>query len=144
MHRKGISIAVASCLAACSAASPAPGGGSAAASRVTGTVTYRERVALSPTAVVQVRFVDVSRADAPAVVLAEQVIRAEGRQVPIPFELEYDPTRIEANHAYAVQARIEDGGTLLFVSDQRHPVVTRGAATHVDMLLRSVSGAVPR
>ena len=53
---------------------PASGGG-AATGQVTGSVTYRERIALPPTAVVQVRLVDVSRADAPAVLIAEQVIR---------------------------------------------------------------------
>jgi hypothetical protein len=40
--------------------------------RVTGSVTYRERIALSPYAVVQVQLMDVSRVDAPAILLAEQ------------------------------------------------------------------------
>jgi putative lipoprotein len=107
-------------------------------SRVTGTVTYRERIALPPSAVVKVQLVDVSRADAPAVVLGEQLIRAEGRQVPFVFEIAYDPKRIEARFTYAVQARIEVDGQLRFINDQRYAVLTRGAGDRVKLLLRAV------
>lgn len=112
--------------------------GAAAPAMVTGTVTYRERIALPPTAVIKVQLVDVSRADAPAVVIGDQVIHPGGQQVPLAFEIAYDSTRIEANHSYAVQARIEDGGQLRFINDQHYAVVTRGAPVHVDMVLRSV------
>lgn len=106
--------------------------------RITGTVTYRERIALPPSAVVKVQLVDVSRADAPAVVLGEQVIRSDGRQVPFVFEIAYDPKRIEARFTYAVQARIEVDGQLRFINDQRYAVLTRGAGDRVDLLLRAV------
>lgn len=106
--------------------------------RVTGTVGYRERVALPPTAVITVQLVDVSLADAPAVVLGEQVIRANGKQVPVSFDVSYDPARIEAHRTYAVQARIEDGGALRFINDQRYAVITRGAPAHVDLVLKDV------
>ena len=106
--------------------------------RITGSVAYRERIALPPSAVVKVQLVDVSRADAPAVVLGEQVIRAEGRQVPFAFEIAYDPKRIEAHFTYAVQARIEVDGQLRFINDQRYAVLTRGAGDRVDLLLRAV------
>jgi putative lipoprotein len=107
-------------------------------SRVTGSVTYRERIALPPTAVVTVRLVDVSRADAPSVLIAEQVIRTEGRQVPFEFALPYDALRILASNTYAVQVRIEDGGKLLFISDTVYPVITRGAPTRVDIVVIQV------
>ena len=102
--------------------------GARAPSVVTGSVTYRPRIALPPDAVVRVRLEDVSLADAPATVLAEQTIRTQGRQVPIAFTLDYDPARIEPRHRYAVRAEIRDGsGHLLWVSDTVHPVLTQGA-----------------
>lgn len=104
--------------------------------QVTGTVTYRERMALPPTAVVTVKLVDVSRADAPAMVIGEQVIPTEGRQVPFAFSIAYDPAQIQPRYTYAVQARIEDGGRLLFISDRVYPVLTRDAPNHVDLVLR--------
>lgn len=128
-------------LSACAGAGSAPDGGGAATARVTGTVTYLQRVALPPTAVVRVQLVDVSRADAEAVVLGEQVLNPGGKQVPFAFEIPYDPAQIEANHTYAVQARIEDGGKLRFISDRRYAVITRGAPSYVDLVLKQVGGA---
>jgi putative lipoprotein len=128
-------------LAGCSAMSAVSGGSGAAAARVTGTVTYLQRIALPPTAMIRVQLADVSRADAPAVVLGEQVIQAGGKEVPFAFEIPYDPARIDPRFTYAAGARIEDGGKLLFINDQRYAVITRGAPTHVDMVLRPVGGA---
>jgi len=105
--------------------------------RVTGSVTYLQRIALSPAAVVQVQLVDVSRADAPAVVLAEQTFRP-AHQVPIPFELIYDGSRIDPAHRYAVQARITDGDRLAFMNDRVFPVITNGAPTVVEVVVRLV------
>ncbi len=131
-------------LAACSGIGVAPVSLSATSAQVTGTVTYRERIALPPTALIKVQLVDVSRADAPAVVLGEAVSEAGGRQPPFAFSIAFDPTKIEANRAYAVQARIEEDGSLRFINDQRHAVLTRGAPTHVEMVLKQVGGRMPR
>lgn len=125
-------------LAGCAATSSVPEGGGAASAKVTGTVTYRERIALPTTAVIKVQLVDVSQADAPAVIIGERIIHTGGKQVPFVFEIAYDSTKIEANHSYAVQARIEDGGQLRFINDQRYAVITRGAPVHVEMVLRLV------
>lgn len=133
----GMLLALSGCTTAQVAPDSAAGGTTA---RVTGSVTYRERIALPPAAVVNVRLVDVSRADAPSELLAEQVIAASGRQVPIAFALAYDPSRIIAAHTYAVQVRIEDAGRLLFISDTHHPVITRGQPHHVDVVVRRVAG----
>jgi putative lipoprotein len=124
----------------CATSNVVPGtSGGAEAPRVTGSVTYHERIALPPTALVKVRLVDVSRADAPSELLAEQVIAAAGRQVPIPFALAYDAATIDPAHTYAVQVRIEDAGRLLFISDTHHPVITRDHPRHVDIVARRVA-----
>jgi putative lipoprotein len=114
---------------------PATGTGTAAG-KVTGSITYRERIALPPSAVVTVKLVDVSLADAPAVLIVEQVITTAGRQVPFEFALEYDASIIQPSHTYAVQVRIENGDRLLFISDKMNPVITRDAPTHLDIVVR--------
>jgi len=144
MLRSGSVLIAVMLLAGCSGMGAAPAGGGAAKGRVTGTVTYLQRIALPPTAVIKVQLIDVSRADAPALVLGEQVIQASGKQVPFAFELSYDPAKIEGNHTYAVQARIEDDGKLRFINDTRYAVITGGAPTHVDMVLKAVGGAAPK
>jgi uncharacterized lipoprotein YbaY len=110
-------------------------------STLTGTVTYRERIALPPDAIVEVRLEDVSRADAPAIVVAEQTITSPG-QVPIAFSLSYDPSAIEERFTYAVRARITDAsGRLLFITTTMNRVLTRGAPTDgVELVLQRVGG----
>ncbi|MCE9832457.1 YbaY family lipoprotein [Vibrio diabolicus] len=97
---------------------------------ITGTVAYRERIALPPNAVVTVALEDVSLADAPAKVLAKQTFETEGKQVPLSFELNYDNNEIKPNHRYSVRARIEVDGKLRFISDTYNGVITDEAQTH--------------
>ena len=105
---------------------------------VSGSVFYRERIALPPDAVITVKLVDVSRADAPAVVLAEEVIKPEA-SVPVDFVLEYDPAQIDDRMSYAVQARISSGDNLMFTTTEHIPVITRDAPTEdVQVLVHRV------
>lgn len=103
---------------------------------ITGTVTYRERMALPAAAVVQVQLLDVSRQDVAATVIDSVIIRPNGEQVPLPFTLTYDPGRIQESNTYSMQARIRVNGQLLFLSDVAYPVITRGNPQQVQMLLR--------
>ncbi|MFA6956965.1 MAG: YbaY family lipoprotein [Thermoanaerobaculia bacterium] len=80
---------------------------------VTGTLSYLERIALSPEAKAQIRIVDLDRLDKPGYLVAEKSIESPG-QVPIPFELIYWMERVESGHTYALQARIEEGGKVIF------------------------------
>jgi putative lipoprotein len=92
---------------------------------INGTVTYRERIALPPDAVVVVTLEDVSCADAPAPVIAQQTIKPQG-QVPITFALRYDPTALDARHQYTVRARIDDAqGKPLWTTSDFYPVSPR-------------------
>jgi len=126
----------------CTSAAVVPADDGATA-RVSGTISYRERIALPPEALIKVQLVDVSRADAPALLLGEQVFEAGGRQVPFRFEIAYDPAAIDERMSYAVQARIEQDGRLMFITDQHYAVITRGAPTSVDLMLKVVARSAP-
>lgn len=102
---------------------------------LSGTLAYRERIALPPGAEAIVQLLDVSRADAPAVVVAEQRFAIE-RQVPIPYRLAYDPATIEARNAYSVSARIVIGERTLFASDRITPVITHERGNTANVLLK--------
>lgn len=86
------------------------------AAMVTGTVSYLQRIALPPDATLVVKLEDVSRADSPSTVIAEQRITTSGQQVPIPFELVYNLADIEASNRYAVRAQIFYGDELRWTS----------------------------
>lgn len=86
-----------------------------------GEVYYLQRIALPPTATLEVSLQDVSLADAPAVTLAKQSGPIKG-QVPLPFHLNYNPADVKPGHTYAVSARIEEDGKLLFISTEHNSV----------------------
>jgi putative lipoprotein len=102
--------------------------------KVTGTVTYREKIALPPDAMVEVRLLDVSKQDAPGDVVNEQTILNPG-QPPIPFAVEYDPARIVSDHRYAIQARISVGGELKYTNQSAYNVITNGNPTKVEVVV---------
>jgi uncharacterized lipoprotein YbaY/membrane-bound inhibitor of C-type lysozyme len=110
---------------------------------VSGTVSYLQRMALPPNAVIEVQLQDVTLADAPAKVIAEEKITLGQRQVPVAFELNYDPAKMEAKHKYAVSARILVRGELRFSNNQAYPVLTEGKPSHVEMILKQVETAGP-
>lgn len=105
---------------------------------VTGTVSYLQRVALPTNAVIEVQLSDVSLADAPAKVIAEQTINLGQRQVPVPFALTFDPTKIDSKHTYSMSAKITVDGKLSFITDKSYPVLTNGNPSRVDLILKQV------
>lgn len=110
-----------------------------ASAQITGTIAYRERVALPSEAVIDIQLQDVSIADIAAPVIAETMLNAEGRQVPVQFSLTYDPAKIDPSHRYSVRATIRSGdGMLMFTTAQSYPVLTAGAPSKVNLLLRTV------
>ena len=97
---------------------------------VTGTIFYLPRIAMPPNAVLEVVLEDTSRAGAPAISLASQQVVFGDRQVPIPFELVYDPEQINPRHTYTLRARILVDGELRFINTTHTPVITGGNPTH--------------
>ncbi|EAP95400.1 YbaY family lipoprotein [Vibrio splendidus] len=91
---------------------------------ISGTVSYRERIALPENAVVTVTLEDISLADAPSTVIATQEFTTDGKQVPFAFELSYDNNKIKANHRYNMRATIHVDGKLRFTTDTINSVIT--------------------
>src|SRR5688572_7502440 len=82
---------------------------------ISGTVTYRQRMALAPGSVVEV-WVEGGASGSPATLVGSTRI-ATTHQVPIPFRVELPAPRAGGQGTYAVSARISGpDGRLLFVS----------------------------
>lgn len=126
-------------------AATAAGDSPASMASVTGTISYRERIALTNAAEAVVALEDASRQDIPAIRLAQQTISDPG-QVPIRFTLDVPRTAIDPRGSYALRAQISDRGRLLFTTDTHTPALTRGASDEVHLLLVPVadSGGGPR
>ncbi|WP_312933742.1 YbaY family lipoprotein [Pseudomonas sp.] len=113
--KKLLMLCCASLLAACSTPTPP------VQASLAGEVFYLQRIPLPPAATLSVELQDVSLMDAPAVTLARQAGPVNGN-VPLPFQLSYDPRQIKPGHRYAVSARIELDGQLLFINTTQQAV----------------------
>jgi heat shock protein HslJ len=105
--------------------------------RITGSASYRERIALPPDAVFEAVLEDVSKADVPAERIGEVRIQSLD-SVPVQFEIPYHPGRIDARFSYSVRATIRVGGRLWATTDQLHPVLTRSNGSDVQLRLRLI------
>jgi uncharacterized lipoprotein YbaY len=85
-----------------------------------------------------VKLLDISIADAEAVTISEETIANLG-QVPIPFELLYDPQDIDPLNTYSVQVRITNGaGDLMFINTSAFLVLTQGNPSTVEVIVEPV------
>lgn len=109
------------------------------AGTIQGIATYRERLALPPDAIFEAELQDISRADAPAVILGRARLVPAG-QPPFRFEIEYDGAAVEPRGRYAVRATITYQGRLLFTTDRIHPVLD-GRNAPLELLLVSAGRA---
>lgn len=100
------------------------GGAFATTGTLRGTVSYRERIALPPGAIVEVKLLDVSLADAPARIIAET--RVSGARNPARYVLHFDRAQIQPRRRYALQARILHRGQLLFINTSHHGIFDGG------------------
>ncbi len=101
---------------------------------VTGTITYREHVTLTPDAEIRIKLLNVSQADTAAVEFATTLITNPG-QVPVTFKLKFNPAEIEERYTYVIRADIYDRSRRLFTTDTAYPVLTRGNDANVDLTL---------
>jgi putative lipoprotein len=112
------------------------------AASVSGTITYRERMALPDTARVELQILDVTNEDAEPTLVAEKLLETPG-QVPIAFSIGYDPRAIDANHTYALRAKIRVGDDLWFGSPFDVRVLTAGNPTRAEVMLDRISAGGP-
>lgn len=88
---------------------------------ISGEVTYRERIALPPQAVLRVRLIEAGTTGMPVVVEAEGAIASPG-SVPLSFTLRFDEDLLRAGQRYAVAADIVAAGELWFSTFAPLPV----------------------
>jgi uncharacterized lipoprotein YbaY len=104
-----------------------------------GTAAYRERIALPPDAVFEAVLQDISRADAPAVVLGRATIDPAGQPL-FRFAIAYDDAAMQPGRRYVVRATVRHQGRLLFTTDRAHPVFASGDAPLRLLLVSAAAG----
>jgi uncharacterized lipoprotein YbaY len=112
---------------------------------VRGQVVVPADVRAAETASLIVSVEDVSRADAPSLVIGEQ--RQEGVQLTagaiLPFQVEVPKELVDARHSYSVRAHLDLSGSGTveigdLVSTQSYPVLTRGHSDEATIEVKRV------
>lgn len=106
-----------------------------------GAAAHRERIALPPSARLDVMLVETSRADASARVIATTSVTS-GRAGPIPYRLPVEGSLIQPDRAYALRATISVDGALWFTTTTPYPVFTEGG-DRTNLLVQRIGGAHP-
>jgi putative lipoprotein len=104
---------------------------------IDGSVYYRERMLLPPGAEIKVTLEDVSKMDVPAEIIATTTLAADGGP-PWNFTLQYAPSGIKETHSYALRARIEANGRLMFTNTDRIPAFASSEGQPVKILVSRV------
>jgi putative lipoprotein len=99
--------------------------------KLSGSAFYRERIVLPSDATLLVEFIDLAK---PKTALGATTVAPAG-QVPIAFGLVVDSSKLSNGEAYAVQARIEVGGSAWFASAEPTPVDLARAGEPFSILL---------
>ena len=115
--------------------------GANAAEMITGSVTYRERIAMPPGVTLEVRLEDVSLMDASAKIISEVTMNQAGNP-PYNIIIPYNPDAIKDGRRYAVRAGLRMDGRLLFTTDTHTPVLSDGAGTDVSITMVKVQSPV--
>jgi putative lipoprotein len=122
------------CLLACVACSPQAQRQDTRTAVLSGRITYDEDVGLEANARVKIFLQDVTRTDVPVYYLDEVEIVSPG-QIPIPFQVRYDPAGIRPDHVYVLLVRIYEGDRLRFTNVARYPVITYGCTNDCEIVV---------
>jgi putative lipoprotein len=93
--------------------------------KVSGSIAYRDRIFLPQNAVATVELREAYNASSPGIAIGHQHI-SEIRQIPIPFEVEYDPGDVNPRKTYIVTATITAANRPLYSTVQQYAVITNG------------------
>lgn len=109
---------------------------------LTGLIDHPHQMTLGDGMTVIVRIEDTTRSGAPGKKIAEEIIKAQGDTIPMPFAIVYDPRKINTEHKYSISVKIQDAeGNVIYVNQANIPVITQGNPTHdIDVVVVLAGG----
>lgn len=104
---------------------------------ITGLIDHSHQMTLPDGTLVIVRLEDTTKAGSPGKKVAEEVITSKDDMIPMPFAVVYDPGKINENHTYSINVKVEDSeGNILYTNESNVPVITKGNPTHdIDVIV---------
>jgi len=108
-------------------------------SKVTGTITYRQRIALPQNSTVVVILQDTTSPNRAPRNITQQTIPLRGQQVPVPFSLIYNSAQIQPNGIYRIRAEIYVDGRLTWANMNQDRVITGGNPNNIEIIVQPVN-----
>lgn len=103
-----------------------------------GKAFVRERIALPAGLTFEAVIEDISRAGAPAGIIAAIRFKTDG-QPPFAFEIPFDPTDLGPGGKYGIRATLHRNGRLHATTDRIYPLFEGGSQGSVEVMLRLVA-----
>ncbi|ANT62582.1 hypothetical protein AYJ57_19555 [Salipiger sp. CCB-MM3] len=100
-------------------------------------VHLAEGATLPPEALLEVSLLDVSRADAPSIVIAERSYRIE--TLPVQIRLPYDDAQIDPRMSYVVSGKVASGATTVLRTTTAFSALTRDAPERPEITLEQIA-----
>jgi putative lipoprotein len=103
---------------------------------ITGTVSYREKIALPKDAVIEVTLLEMSATGTPANEIAYSRISNTGTlNVPVAYSLSYDPILISKDSTYGIRAKIIVDGEIKWENKELYPTLVHGLPSDMNDLM---------
>jgi putative lipoprotein len=102
---------------------------------ITGRIGTQNHAPVSPSAILSVRLLDITRPEWTDVVIAEQLI-SDPQRFPVGYRLEVSPRRIKAGHRYALVARLTDRGHVALQTPSPVRTLLAEGGSRVDLVLQ--------
>ncbi len=106
---------------------------------INGEISYRVRMAIPPDSTVNVSLIDTSIADSKAKLIS-QTSFSPSSQVPIAFQLTYDPKLLEPERSYTIQASIKVKDKYWFITTKNYPFDINNPSKKYQLDLSLVKG----
>ncbi|PQV65429.1 putative lipoprotein YbaY [Abditibacterium utsteinense] len=108
--------------------------------KLRGSVSKRDRRAISPDARIELNLRDVSLADAPSTLILGQDIQLDGKQLPQSFEMALAPDDLRPRRRYALSAKVFEAGKLTYITDTLIEVSPENAGKNFELRVVPAAG----
>ncbi|WP_208733589.1 YbaY family lipoprotein [Pseudomonas duriflava] len=99
-----------------------------------GNAYFDQAEELPPTAKLTISLYNTATGDVPAGRVAQRTLFVK-QASPIPFRLDYDPSKVKSGQRYAISARVLLGGRPLYLTPSAVPVTLNGNTSSVKVQL---------
>lgn len=117
--------------------------GDSGEAKISGAITSATPLALPAGATVEIALLDITQDDPAAVEIAQTSFQAQQTEMPLNYEIAYDPAKIETGRIYTLAVRILSGDEVHFAATSHNATVTGVGTSILDLVVTPVGPLAP-